>query len=149
MKIISHALLSPLLTSTCFHRQMLISRDNVHACSWQLSSVDLLRAITCHQTAQEIECYERTPIHLIWVTVPRIAWVWDFERLMTVTKPGVAHIYCRKRFYRISRPWSDLTVTRSHKTVFFIAFFLSFTFYFSLIVPPLSLPHSSALPRTR
>ncbi len=35
-KIISHALLSPLLTSTCFHRQMLML---------------LLRAITRHQTA--------------------------------------------------------------------------------------------------
>lgn len=41
-KIISHALLSPLLTSTCFHRQMLISRANMRVCG------RLLRAMTRH-----------------------------------------------------------------------------------------------------
>ncbi len=124
-KIISHALLRPLLTSTCFHRQMLML---------------LLRVITRHQTALQKKNRR--------VTLPLIASVWDFEHLMTVTKPGVTRSWRCKHFYRIWRPWSDFTVTGSHTTIFFSNIFLSFIFYFSLIVPPLSLPPSSALPRT-
>lgn len=106
---------------------MFISRDNVHACAWQLSSVDLLLVTKQHRIKSGTK---GRPSTSSGSQCPVLLEYGIFERLMTVTKPGVAHIYCHKRFYCISRPWSDLTVTRSHTTVFFHHFLSLFHFLF-------------------